>query len=320
MGAFGLGALIWRARFAHRGLPCQHAAAHAASPLRLASAPDGVRQSSRSCGCAREPSASSWSCRIPRIRIPGRDGRARPLHQRALPPYRRLVVRRAARTVLHLGVRRSRGEDFQRPGNRSRTLGKFLFYSTPEFVYFIIPIAVLLGVLVTFGMLSRTSELTVMKACGISLYRTALPIIVLSLVGSAAHFRPRAARPRAEAKREAEAHRRPDPRAAAADPESAQSAVDRRPRRQHLPLRLLRSEAAGADVAVGLQAASRAAWRLATQTFATSAEYRRQWTALKGLGARLHEAAAAVPVVRSQTAAARDRRTTSAAKRRSRSS
>src|SRR5262249_54282928 len=46
-----------------------------------------------------------------------------------------------------------------------------LVYRTPQFVYFVIPIAALLSVLVTFGLLSRTSELTVMKACGISLYR-----------------------------------------------------------------------------------------------------------------------------------------------------
>src|SRR6185312_1622986 len=36
-------------------------------------------------------------------------------------------------------------------------------------------------VLVTFGVLSRSSELTVMKACGVSLYRTALSVVILSL-------------------------------------------------------------------------------------------------------------------------------------------
>ena len=51
-----------------------------------------------------------------------------------------------------------------------------------------IPIAALLSVLVTFGILSRTSELTVMKACGVSLYRVALPIVALSLIWSAALF------------------------------------------------------------------------------------------------------------------------------------
>ncbi|HEV3486016.1 MAG TPA: LptF/LptG family permease, partial [Vicinamibacterales bacterium] len=53
------------------------------------------------------------------------------------------------------------------------------------FVYYVIPIAALLSVLVTFGLLSRTSELTVMKACGVSLYRAAVPVIILSLGFSA---------------------------------------------------------------------------------------------------------------------------------------
>lgn len=63
-----------------------------------------------------------------------------------------------------------------------------LVYSTPQFVYYVIPLAVLLSVLVTFGLLARSSELTVMKACGISLYRVALPVVGLSLVGSAVLF------------------------------------------------------------------------------------------------------------------------------------
>jgi LPS export ABC transporter permease LptG len=45
-----------------------------------------------------------------------------------------------------------------------------------------------LSVLVTFGLLSRSSELTVMKACGISLYRAAASLVVLSLVFSAVLF------------------------------------------------------------------------------------------------------------------------------------
>ena len=46
------------------------------------------------------------------------------------------------------------------------TIGQLLIWMTPQFVYYVIPIAALLSVLVTYGMLSRTSELTVMKACG----------------------------------------------------------------------------------------------------------------------------------------------------------
>ena len=65
---------------------------------------------------------------------------------------------------------------------------KLLVYQTPLFVYYIIPIAALLSVLVTFGLLSRSSELTVMKACGISLYRASASLILLALMFSVVLF------------------------------------------------------------------------------------------------------------------------------------
>jgi LPS export ABC transporter permease LptG/LPS export ABC transporter permease LptF len=67
-------------------------------------------------------------------------------------------------------------------------VGQLLIWLTPQFVYYIIPIAALLSVLVTYGMLARTSELTVMKACGVSLYRSALSVVFLSLVFSGILF------------------------------------------------------------------------------------------------------------------------------------
>ena len=47
---------------------------------------------------------------------------------------------------------------------------------------------VLIGVLVTIGLLTRNSELVVMRACGISLYRTAVPLVLLGVAASAALF------------------------------------------------------------------------------------------------------------------------------------
>ena len=60
-------------------------------------------------------------------------------------------------------------------------IGQLLVLMTPQFIYYVIPIAALLSALVTYGLLARSSELTVMKACGISLYRTALSVVILSL-------------------------------------------------------------------------------------------------------------------------------------------
>jgi len=64
----------------------------------------------------------------------------------------------------------------------------FLAYSTPQFVAYLLPVATLVAVLSTIGALTRTSELTVMRACGVSLYRVAAPLVLFSLVLSGVLF------------------------------------------------------------------------------------------------------------------------------------
>ena len=65
-------------------------------------------------------------------------------------------------------------------------LGMFLTYETPQYFYYIIPLSVLLAALVTIAMLTRNSELIVMKACGISLYRVAVPMLVGAVLAGGA--------------------------------------------------------------------------------------------------------------------------------------
>ena len=62
---------------------------------------------------------------------------------------------------------------------------RYLWYASPQFLYYLVPLAVLMGALVTIGALTKNSELVVMKACGISLYRAAAPLLVLAVIGSA---------------------------------------------------------------------------------------------------------------------------------------
>ena len=64
----------------------------------------------------------------------------------------------------------------------------YFWYATPQYVSYVLPIAALVSTLVTIGLLTRTSELTVMKACGISLYRMAVPILGFSLLWSVVLF------------------------------------------------------------------------------------------------------------------------------------
>jgi LPS export ABC transporter permease LptG len=55
-------------------------------------------------------------------------------------------------------------------------------------IYQIAPLAVLIAVLVTFGVLNRNSELIAMKATGISLYRLVVPIVSIAAVLSVSLF------------------------------------------------------------------------------------------------------------------------------------
>jgi LPS export ABC transporter permease LptG len=68
------------------------------------------------------------------------------------------------------------------------TLLAYLAWQTPQFTEWILAIAVLLSALVTVGLLTKSSELIVMRACGVSLYRTALPLIVFGLIAGALLF------------------------------------------------------------------------------------------------------------------------------------
>ena len=68
------------------------------------------------------------------------------------------------------------------------TVGAYLFYLTPNLIYHIAPLAVLIAVLVTFGVLNRNSELTAMKATGISLFRLVVPIVFIAVTLAASLF------------------------------------------------------------------------------------------------------------------------------------
>ena len=68
------------------------------------------------------------------------------------------------------------------------TVGEYLFNLIPYIVSAVTPLCSLLAVLITFGALNRSSELTAMKATGISLYRVVAPILVLAAILAAALF------------------------------------------------------------------------------------------------------------------------------------
>ncbi|MBI3402739.1 MAG: LptF/LptG family permease [Acidobacteria bacterium] len=65
---------------------------------------------------------------------------------------------------------------------------RYFYFATPQYVYYIIPLAALLATLVTVGVLTKNSELIVMRACGVSLYRSSVPLVLFALLFSGALF------------------------------------------------------------------------------------------------------------------------------------
>jgi LPS export ABC transporter permease LptG/LPS export ABC transporter permease LptF len=189
LGAFGVAALIWRARYAERGFPIRIPAAMPSLPARWKSAPPADAPAPGP-GPAERPAPRRKVVvviRLPRLRFPGAPG--------LLDQYiARLYLRVAGMSFLglvglfYLATFIDRAEKLFKGQATVGMMMQLLAYKTPEYIYYVIPLAALLSVLVTFGLLARTSELTVMKACGISLYRAAAPVIALSLLGSVLLF------------------------------------------------------------------------------------------------------------------------------------
>ena len=193
LGAFGVAAIIVRARFTSARMPI-------ALPFRLGrTAPPALAGADVKPEAEPAPDAAKLPrsaqakpkgvvlvVRIPRIAAPSLGL----LDQYVSRGYLRIaaIAFAALLTLFYISTFLDKSDKIFKGQATASSVGVLLVYMTPQFVYFVIPIAALLAVLVTFGALSRSSELTVMKACGISLYRVALPVVVMSLLFSSAIF------------------------------------------------------------------------------------------------------------------------------------
>jgi len=65
---------------------------------------------------------------------------------------------------------------------------KYHVYLTPNLIYSTLPIAVLVSILATFGVMTKNNEVTAFKACGISVRRLGLPVLLMSAALSALLF------------------------------------------------------------------------------------------------------------------------------------
>jgi LPS export ABC transporter permease LptF/LPS export ABC transporter permease LptG len=75
-------------------------------------------------------------------------------------------------------------DDFQHNRVPVRTIVRYYTFHVFQIFFTVAPIAVLVAVLVTLGVLARNKEITAMKAGGISVYRAAMPILSMGLLSS----------------------------------------------------------------------------------------------------------------------------------------
>ena len=171
----GIVLLLWRARSTDR-------------PLWIAWS---VRRSDRTdqSDAGEEPSkrsAGAFLFTTPRFGVPG----ARLLDVYTGQQYVRIFALSvfAALGIFYISTFIDLADKLFRGSATTALLLRYFYYQTPQYVYYIIPIAGLLSTLVTVGLMTKNSELIVMKACGMSLYRAAAPLMLLAVSASVALF------------------------------------------------------------------------------------------------------------------------------------
>jgi LPS export ABC transporter permease LptF/LPS export ABC transporter permease LptG len=78
--------------------------------------------------------------------------------------------------------------DILRNQVRASVVAEYLLNVTPYLLYNVAPLVMLLTVLVTFGLMQRSNEITAIKATGVSIYRIVTPVIVAAGIVAAALF------------------------------------------------------------------------------------------------------------------------------------
>jgi LPS export ABC transporter permease LptG/LPS export ABC transporter permease LptF len=152
---------------------------------------------------------SHYLALLPRIRRGPREERARPAA--AGPRPRGVVVLRIPRWSVHLPSILDRYiartwvghflmvlvafwsisvlvnfmdlfDDVQRNRIKGALVFHYYAFGSPAMLHLMAPVAVLIAVLITFGVMSRRNEVTAMKAAGISVYRASAPMLALGVL------------------------------------------------------------------------------------------------------------------------------------------
>ena len=127
---------------------------------------------------------------------PGRPGRLRPLPFRFPGLVDRYIARKflailafvltAFAAVAFLFVFLETLDEVRYAGKPAGLAARYALAKLPEFLAFVLPVSVLAAALLALGLLARTNEATALKACGVSAYRTSMPVLVLAAAASLA--------------------------------------------------------------------------------------------------------------------------------------
>jgi LPS export ABC transporter permease LptG/LPS export ABC transporter permease LptF len=182
MGAAGVALMAWRVRAAdrpfHLTIPAfwrRRAAARSDPPARPAAA-----------GAAGDRARVVVKIRIPHVNLPAPKLLDVYLSRDYLRVFALSIV--SLLGIFYISTFIDLVDKLFRGQTTTSMLVRYFYFQTPQFVYFIIPMAVLVSTLVTIGVLTKNNELVVFRACGISLYRTAAPLVLFGLAASGVLF------------------------------------------------------------------------------------------------------------------------------------
>jgi LPS export ABC transporter permease LptG/LPS export ABC transporter permease LptF len=68
------------------------------------------------------------------------------------------------------------------------TVFDYFFYLLPSVLILLVPISVLIATLVTFGVMDKTNQVVAFKSCGVSVYRIAVPVILMAALAGGGLF------------------------------------------------------------------------------------------------------------------------------------
>ena len=184
LGPAGIALLMWRARSTDRPvlitLPVRRARAELSSASGITVPLNTVP------ALVPGPAKVVFVVRVPHFRVPWPSILDVYTSRQYLRVFGLTVL--AALGVFYISTFIDLADKLFRGSATTALLLQFFYYQTPQYVYYIIPIAGLVATLVTIGTMTKNSELIVMRACGVSLYRTALPLLLFAVTASAVLF------------------------------------------------------------------------------------------------------------------------------------